>query len=251
MAQVTKKAAPAKPRPRNARPQNRRRGPRRGPAARSKRRIQLGLYRDMLMIRRFEERAGQLYGMGLIGGFCHLYIGQEAIAVGMQRIKVPGDQVITGYRDHVHMLACGMDPRVEMAELTGRAAGAAQGKGGSMAGVPAQRGLLLRPRHRRRPGVAGYRAGPGHQISQQRQCRLLIFRRRRGQPGSGLRELQHGRTLASAGGLCDREQPVRHGHQRRTLVLGNPSLQARGHRFNIPGVSRWMAWISSPSATPA
>ena len=92
----------------------------------------LGLYRDMLMIRRFEERAGQLYGMGLIGGFCHLYIGQEAIAVGMQRIKLPGDQVITGYRDHGHMLACGMDPRVVMAELTGRAAGAAQGKGGSM-----------------------------------------------------------------------------------------------------------------------
>jgi len=92
----------------------------------------LGLYRDMLMIRRFEERAGQLYGMGLIGGFCHLYIGQEAIAVGMQEVKLPGDQVITGYRDHGHMLACGMDPRVVMAELTGRAAGAAQGKGGSM-----------------------------------------------------------------------------------------------------------------------
>jgi pyruvate dehydrogenase E1 component alpha subunit len=92
----------------------------------------LGLYRDMLLIRRFEERAGQLYGMGLIGGFCHLYIGQEAIAVGMQRVKLAGDQVITGYRDHGHMLACGMDPRVVMAELTGRAAGAAQGKGGSM-----------------------------------------------------------------------------------------------------------------------
>ncbi|MBV9511592.1 MAG: pyruvate dehydrogenase (acetyl-transferring) E1 component subunit alpha, partial [Caulobacteraceae bacterium] len=92
----------------------------------------LGLYRDMLLIRRFEERAGQLYGMGLIGGFCHLYIGQEAIAVGMQRVKIAGDQVITGYRDHGHMLACGMDPRVVMAELTGRAAGAAQGKGGSM-----------------------------------------------------------------------------------------------------------------------
>ena len=92
----------------------------------------LGFYRDMLLIRRFEERAGQLYGMGLIGGFCHLYIGQEAIAVGMQRIKQPGDQVITGYRDHGHMLACGMDPKSVMAELTGRAAGAAKGKGGSM-----------------------------------------------------------------------------------------------------------------------
>src|ERR1700733_4463 len=89
-------------------------------------------YRAMLLIRRFEERAGQLYGMGLIGGFCHLYIGQEAIAVGMQAVKKPGDQVITGYRDHGHMLAAGMDPKSVMAELTGRAAGASHGKGGSM-----------------------------------------------------------------------------------------------------------------------
>ena len=92
----------------------------------------LDWYRGMLLIRRFEERAGQLYGMGLIGGFCHLYIGQEAIAVGMQAIKRPGDQIITGYRDHGHMLAAGMDPRAVMAELTGRAAGVARGKGGSM-----------------------------------------------------------------------------------------------------------------------
>lgn len=92
----------------------------------------LKYYRDMLLIRRFEERAGQLYGMGLIGGFCHLYIGQEAIAVGVQAIKQPGDQVITGYRDHGHMLACGMDPREVMAELTGRAGGSSKGKGGSM-----------------------------------------------------------------------------------------------------------------------
>jgi len=92
----------------------------------------LKLYRDMLLIRRFEERAGQLYGMGLIGGFCHLYIGQEAIAVGVQAIKQAGDQIITGYRDHGHMLACGMDPREVMAELTGRAGGSSHGKGGSM-----------------------------------------------------------------------------------------------------------------------
>jgi pyruvate dehydrogenase E1 component alpha subunit len=92
----------------------------------------LKYYRDMLLIRRFEERAGQLYGMGLIGGFCHLYIGQEAIAVGVQAVKQPGDQVITGYRDHGHMLACGMDPREVMAELTGRAGGSSKGKGGSM-----------------------------------------------------------------------------------------------------------------------
>jgi len=92
----------------------------------------LAFYRSMLLIRRFEERAGQLYGMGLIGGFCHLYIGQEAIAVGMQSVKRDGDQAITGYREHGHMLAAGMDPKAVMAELTGRAAGVSKGKGGSM-----------------------------------------------------------------------------------------------------------------------
>jgi pyruvate dehydrogenase E1 component alpha subunit len=89
-------------------------------------------YRDMLMIRRFEEKAGQLYGMGLIGGFCHLYIGQEAVVVGMQAAITPDDAVITSYRDHGHMIACGMDPRGVMAELTGRAGGYSGGKGGSM-----------------------------------------------------------------------------------------------------------------------
>ncbi|WP_421935567.1 pyruvate dehydrogenase (acetyl-transferring) E1 component subunit alpha [Phenylobacterium sp.] len=92
----------------------------------------LEYYRQMLLIRRFEERAGQLYGMGLIGGFCHLYIGQEAIAVGCEAAKRPGDQMITGYRDHGHMLVCGMDPREVMAELTGRSGGSSKGKGGSM-----------------------------------------------------------------------------------------------------------------------
>ena len=92
----------------------------------------LEFYRQMLLIRRFEERAGQLYGMGLIGGFCHLYIGQEAVAVGVQSVKEKGDQIITAYRDHGHMLACGMDPKEVMAELTGRATGVSRGKGGSM-----------------------------------------------------------------------------------------------------------------------
>ena len=87
---------------------------------------------DMLRIRRFEEKAGQLYGMGLIGGFCHLYIGQEAVVVGVQLALSPGDQVITSYRDHGHMLATGMEPRGVMAELTGRATGYSRGKGGSM-----------------------------------------------------------------------------------------------------------------------
>ena len=92
----------------------------------------LKYYRDMLLIRRFEERAGQLYGMGKIAGFCHLYIGQEAVVTGMQACLKEGDQVITGYRDHGHMLACDMDPRGVMAELTGRSGGYSRGKGGSM-----------------------------------------------------------------------------------------------------------------------
>jgi pyruvate dehydrogenase E1 component alpha subunit len=93
---------------------------------------ELKAYRDMLLIRRFEEKAGQMYGMGLIGGFCHLYIGQEAVVVGMHMALTPGDQVITGYRDHGHMLACGMDAKGVMAELTGRRGGYSKGKGGSM-----------------------------------------------------------------------------------------------------------------------
>jgi pyruvate dehydrogenase E1 component alpha subunit len=92
----------------------------------------LRAYRAMLLIRRFEEKAGQLYGMGLIGGFCHLYIGQEAVVVGMQMAIGEGDQVITSYRDHGHMLATGMEARGVMAELTGRSGGYSRGKGGSM-----------------------------------------------------------------------------------------------------------------------
>lgn len=93
---------------------------------------ELGAYREMLLIRRFEEKAGQLYGMGFIGGFCHLYIGQEAVVVGMQTALKEGDQIITSYRDHGHMLATGMEARGVMAELTGRSGGYSKGKGGSM-----------------------------------------------------------------------------------------------------------------------
>jgi len=93
---------------------------------------ELEAYREMLLIRRFEEKAGQMYGMGLIGGFCHLYIGQEAVVVGMQKAAREGDQIITGYRDHGHMLATGMASRGVMAELTGRRGGYSRGKGGSM-----------------------------------------------------------------------------------------------------------------------
>ncbi len=132
----------------------------------------LGFYRMMLLIRRFEEKAGQLYGMGLIGGFCHLYIGQEAVVTGMQAAITPGrDSVVTGYRDHGHMLANGIDPRVVMAELTGRAAGISRGKGGSMhmfsvahgfygghgivgAQVPIGAGLAFAHKYREDGGVA-------------------------------------------------------------------------------------------------
>ncbi len=129
------------------------------------------MYADMLLIRRFEERAGQLYGMGLIGGFCHLYIGQEAVVVGMQAATKPEDQVITAYRDHGHMLACGMDPKGVMAELTGRSGGYSHGKGGSMhmfssdkkfygghgivgAQVPLGTGLAFANRYRGNQGVS-------------------------------------------------------------------------------------------------
>ena len=90
------------------------------------------MYKKMLLIRRFEEKAGQLYGMGQIGGFCHLYIGQEAVVVGIQSAQIDGDSIVTSYRDHGHMLACDMDPRGVMAELTGRKDGYSKGKGGSM-----------------------------------------------------------------------------------------------------------------------
>jgi pyruvate dehydrogenase E1 component subunit alpha len=103
---------------------------------------ELSAFRLMLLIRRFEEKAGQLYGMGLIGGFCHLYIGQEAVVVGMQMTLKEGDEVITGYRDHGHMLACGMDPKGVMAELTGRQHGYSKGKGGSMHMFSVEKGFF-------------------------------------------------------------------------------------------------------------
>src|SRR4051794_35160595 len=103
---------------------------------------ELKALREMLLIRRFEEKAGQMYGIGLIGGFCHLYIGQEAVVVGMQMVLKPGDQVITGYRDHGHMLATGMDAKGVMAELTGRQHGYSKGKGGSMHMFSVEKGFF-------------------------------------------------------------------------------------------------------------
>jgi pyruvate dehydrogenase E1 component alpha subunit len=127
------RSSKASPDPAAAPPQTNEEQPRQPARYKAAREELVGLYRQMLLIRRFEERAGQLYGLGLIGGFCHLYIGQEAVAVGLQSAMTVGkDSVITGYRDHGHMLAYGIDPKVIMAELTGRAAGISKGKGGSM-----------------------------------------------------------------------------------------------------------------------
>ena len=132
---------------------------------------ELKAYREMLMIRRFEEKAGQLYGMGFIGGFCHLYIGQEAVVVGMQMALKEGDQVITGYRDHGHMLACGMSARGVMAELTGRRGGFSKGKGGSMHMFSKEKNFY--GGH----GIVGAQVSLGtglafaNQLSRQRQCR--------------------------------------------------------------------------------
>jgi len=132
LARAAKSAAPSAPAATPPATVNRERPPEPRPYDASKEEL-LEFYRQMLLIRRFEEKAGQLYGLGLIGGFCHLYIGQEAVAVGLQSaLKVGRDSVVTGYRDHGHMLAYGIDPNVIMAELTGRAAGISKGKGGSM-----------------------------------------------------------------------------------------------------------------------
>ncbi|MGN6469776.1 MAG: pyruvate dehydrogenase (acetyl-transferring) E1 component subunit alpha [Rhizobiaceae bacterium] len=126
-------ATAAKKAPQRAKSESKPKSPPRTPApAEFSKEQELAAYDAMLLIRRFEEKAGQLYGMGFIGGFCHLYIGQEAVVTGMQMALKEGDQVITGYRDHGHMLATGMSARGVMAELTGRRGGYSHGKGGSM-----------------------------------------------------------------------------------------------------------------------
>ena len=126
-------------------------------------------YHDMLLIRRFEERAGQLYGMGLIGGFCHLYIGQEAVVVGMQSTIGGKDAIITSYRDHGHMLAAGMDPKGVMAELTGPQRRLLQGQGRLDAHVQPREEFLRRPWHRRRPGADRHGAGLRAQVQRQQE----------------------------------------------------------------------------------
>jgi hypothetical protein len=190
----------------------------------------------MLLIRRFEEKAGQLYGMGLIGGFCHLYIGQEAVVVGMQMAIKEGDQVITGYRDHGHMLATGMDPKGVMAELTGRQGGYSKGKGGSMH-MFSREALLRRPRHRRRAGAARRRSGLCQQVPRQRQCRVVppISAMARPTRARSTRPSTWRSSVEAAGDLRHREQPLRHGHVAVKRSRRQPDFSQRGSVFGIPG----------------
>ena len=196
----------------------------------------------MLLIRRFEERAGQLYGLGLIGGFCHLYIGQEAVAVGLQSaMKVGKDSVITGYRDHGHMLAYGIDPKVIMAELTGRAAGISKGKGGSMHMFSVEHGFY--GGH----GIVGAQVALGtglafkHQYSKDGGICLAYFGDGAANQGQVYESFNMAEAVGPAGHLRDREQQICDGHERSSAR--RPSRCSTGAaRASASRASRSTAW---------
>ena len=196
----------------------------------------LDFYKEMLLIRRFEERAGQLYGLGLIGGFCHLYIGQEAVAVGLQSAMTVGnDSVITGYRDHGHMLAYGIDPKVIMAELTGRAAGISKGKGGSMHMFSVEHGFY--GGH----GIVGAQVSLGtglalkHKYSEDGGICLTYF----GDGAVNQGQVYESFNMAKLWGL-----PVIYAIENNQYAMGTsvarshsePDLYKRGESFRIPGI---------------
>ena len=196
----------------------------------------LQFYREMLLIRRFEERAGQLYGLGLIGGFCHLYIGQEAVAVGLQSAMTVGkDSVITGYRDHGHMLAYGIDPKVIMAELTGRAAGISKGKGGSMHMFSVEHGFY--GGH----GIVGAQVSLGtglalkHKYSQDGGVNLAYF-------GDGA--ANQGQVYESFNMARLWDLPIIYAIENNQYAMGTsversasePLFYRRGESFRIPGI---------------
>ena len=196
----------------------------------------LELYKQMLLIRRFEERAGQLYGLGLIGGFCHLYIGQEAVAVGLQSaMEVGKDSVITGYRDHGHMLAYGIDPNVIMAELTGRAAGISKGKGGSMHMFSVEHGFY--GGH----GIVGAQVSLGtglafkHQYSGDGGVNLSYF----GDGAANQGQVYESFNMAELWNL-----PIIYAIENNHYAMGTsvkrassePELHKRGESFQIPGI---------------
>ena len=196
----------------------------------------LQFYKEMLLIRRFEERAGQLYGLGLIGGFCHLYIGQEAVAVGLQSAMTVGkDSVITGYRDHGHMLAYGIDPKVIMAELTGRAAGISKGKGGSMHMFSVEHGFY--GGH----GIVGAQVSLGtglalkHKYSQDGGVNLAYF-------GDGA--ANQGQVYESFNMARLWDLPIIYAIENNQYAMGTsversasePLFYKRGESFRIPGI---------------
>ena len=209
----------------------------------------LAAYREMLLIRRFEERAAQLYGQAKIGGFLHLYIGQEAVVVGLQALVVEGDEVITAYRDHGHMLAAGMDPGRVMAELMGRRDGYSGGKGGSMdmfsreadffgghgivgAPAPLGTGIAFANRYRKNDRICFTYFGEG--AANQGQVYEAFNM-------AGLWE--------AAGALRHREQPLRHGH-RIAPHLGPGGFLAPRRLPSTFRASASTAWTSISSARP-
>jgi pyruvate dehydrogenase E1 component alpha subunit len=193
-------------------------------------------YHDMLLIRRFEEKAGQLYGMGLIGGFCHLYIGQEAVVVGMQNALLPGDQVITAYRDHGHILASGMDPKGVMAELTGRAAGYSKGKGGSMHMFSAEKNFY--GGH----GIVGAQVplGTGLAFANKYKENGAVTLAYMGEGAANQGQVYESFNMAKLWNL-----PVVYVVENNRYAMGTsverassqPDFYKRGESFNVPGVS--------------
>ncbi|WWM71797.1 pyruvate dehydrogenase (acetyl-transferring) E1 component subunit alpha [Sphingomonas kaistensis] len=196
----------------------------------------LDFYKQMLLIRRFEERAGQLYGLGFIGGFCHLYIGQEAVAVGLQSAMTVGkDSVITGYRDHGHMLAYGIDPKVIMAELTGREAGISRGKGGSMHMFSVEHGFY--GGH----GIVGAQVSLGtglalkHKYSEDGGVNLAYF----GDGAANQGQVYESFNMAKLWDL-----PVIYAIENNHYAMGTsversasePAFYKRGESFQIPGI---------------
>ena len=192
-------------------------------------------YRDMLLIRRFEEKAGQLYGMGLIGGFCHLYIGQEAVVVGLEAAAEEGDKRVTSYRDHGHMLACGMDPGGVMAELTGREGRLFQGQGRLDAHVLERKAFLRRPWYRRRPG-ADWRRGLAFADRYKENGRVTFTYFGDGAANQG--QVYETFNMAALWALpvvfvIENNQYAMGTAQQRST--STPDLHTRGEAFGIPG----------------
>ena len=195
----------------------------------------LAYFREMLLIRRFEEKAGQMYGMGLIGGFCHLYIGQEAVVVGMEHAASPDDSVITSYRDHGHMLARGMDPKGVMAELTGRAGGYSKGKGGSMHMFSTERNFYGGN------GIVGAQVPLGvgiafaHKYRETSQVCLTYF----GEGAANQGQVYEAFNMASLWKLPVVFIIENNGYAMGTSIArakAGTELHRRGHAFGIPGM---------------